>query len=261
MPLTPDRRAAFVDALPRLARPARPDERARLLATAIHTVMGVGAGVVILAENATVEATAGSDDGCHRLAALDPGLGVYCARSGDLTESDLPAPSFDAWSRIATDLGWDHVRAIPIQIAAEEIAAEETKETARRTVGALILLSLTGSRVSRFDLDLVSVLATVAAEGTVQQRALDQARHTVRQLTDALESRVVVEQAKGILTERGGLDPELAFGRLRHYARANRQGYTPSPGCRARDSRGRRAHHVEPAPRRGTDEDTEDNRD
>jgi ANTAR domain len=42
------------------------------------------------------------------------------------------------------------------------------------------------------------------------------------QLQEALESRVVIEQAKGIMAERFGLEPERAFQILRHAARSNR---------------------------------------
>jgi hypothetical protein len=42
------------------------------------------------------------------------------------------------------------------------------------------------------------------------------------QLQEALESRVVIEQAKGVVAERFGLEPERAFEILRHAARSNR---------------------------------------
>ncbi len=47
-------------------------------------------------------------------------------------------------------------------------------------------------------------------------------RERAEQLQHALDSRVVIEQAKGILSERFGLGVEGAFGLLRHAARRNR---------------------------------------
>ena len=43
-----------------------------------------------------------------------------------------------------------------------------------------------------------------------------------QQLQTALDTRIVVEQAKGILAERYGLDPEEAFEAIRRASRANR---------------------------------------
>ena len=58
-----------------------------------------------------------------------------------------------------------------------------------------------------------------AAVGVMQQRAIQQAQVTVEQLQVALTSRIMIEQAKGVLAERAGLAMEEAFERLRTYAR------------------------------------------
>ena len=62
----------------------------------------------------------------------------------------------------------------------------------------------------------------VAVEPTSLVRELQRLRIENSQLTQALESRVVIEQAKGILRERYGLSLDAAFELLRHAARSNR---------------------------------------
>jgi GAF domain-containing protein len=62
-------------------------------------------------------------------------------------------------------------------------------------------------------------LADVATIAILQARAVEDAARLAGQLEHALKSRVVVEQAKGILAERLGIDPEEAFARLRRHGR------------------------------------------
>jgi AmiR/NasT family two-component response regulator len=62
----------------------------------------------------------------------------------------------------------------------------------------------------------------VAAEPAALVRELQRLRAENAQLTQALESRIVIEQAKGILLERYGLTVDGAFSLLRHTARSNR---------------------------------------
>jgi AmiR/NasT family two-component response regulator len=62
-------------------------------------------------------------------------------------------------------------------------------------------------------------LADVATIAIPQARAVEDAARLAGQLERALASRVVVEQAKGILAERLGIGPEVAFTRLRRYGR------------------------------------------
>ncbi len=61
--------------------------------------------------------------------------------------------------------------------------------------------------------------ADLAAISILQHRSADEHQRTDEQLSYALNSRIVIEQAKGILAERATIGPSDAFERLRHHAR------------------------------------------
>jgi hypothetical protein len=69
------------------------------------------------------------------------------------------------------------------------------------------------------DLELAAGLSEAAAARFVEARLVDRLRTTVEQLQRALDSRVVIEQAKGILAGRHGVTPDAAFKALRRLAR------------------------------------------
>ena len=73
------------------------------------------------------------------------------------------------------------------------------------------------------DIALAQALAHVASVAIVAGNLLNDKDAVVRQLQNALETRVVIEQAKGLLAEHGGLDMDEAFSRLRGYARSHNQ--------------------------------------
>ena len=73
------------------------------------------------------------------------------------------------------------------------------------------------------DLSLGQALADVATIGLLQQRAIREQALLAHQLQTALDTRILVEQAKGVLAERSGLTPTETFGYLRDHARATRQ--------------------------------------
>lgn len=66
-------------------------------------------------------------------------------------------------------------------------------------------------------------MLAVATPTMVQARHIDETRTLARQLQEALDSRVVIEQAKGIIAERCETDVSRAFQRLRQLARETRR--------------------------------------
>jgi GAF domain-containing protein len=87
------------------------------------------------------------------------------------------------------------------------------------TLGALNLLSATRAPMAEADLIVARAFADLAALSIAQHRASTEAQRLNEQLSGALTSRVVIEQAKGVICERADIDLAEAFARLRAYAR------------------------------------------
>ena len=92
----------------------------------------------------------------------------------------------------------------------------------QQTMGCLDLHSATVRSWCPDDLDAVGVLARLVAAHCAADAALRHCEQVAEQLQHALRSRVVIEQAKGILAGGGALTVDQAFDRLRRYARRNR---------------------------------------
>jgi hypothetical protein len=88
-----------------------------------------------------------------------------------------------------------------------------------RTVGALNLFRFQLGPISELDVSLGQGMADIAAVGLLQERTLREARGVVERLQGALSSRVLIEQAKGVVAERAQIDVDAAFCQLRDYAR------------------------------------------
>ncbi len=112
-------------------------------------------------------------------------------------------PSFSAAAREA---GFASALALPLRL--REV-----------TLGALNLLSVTRTPMAEADVIVARAFADLAALSITQHRASTEAQRLNDQLSVALTSRVVIEQAKGVISERAGVDLAEAFSRLRAYAR------------------------------------------
>ena len=89
-------------------------------------------------------------------------------------------------------------------------------------------------RCDRADIEAAQALADVATIAILQHRAALEAQVLNEQLNHALNSRIVIEQAKGVIAEREGLDMEQAFADVAHPR--------PQPQPTARRRRPRRHH-------------------
>ena len=112
-------------------------------------------------------------------------------------------PSFSA---AALQAGFQSALALPLQLRG-------------MTLGALNLFSETRTPVNEADVIVARALADLATLSILQHRAATEAHRLNEQLTAALSSRVVIEQAKGVISERAGVELAEAFSRLRSYAR------------------------------------------
>lgn len=92
----------------------------------------------------------------------------------------------------------------------------------RQTIGALNMYRVDESLLGEADLMTAQALADVATIAILANRSARDAKIVNQQLSAALHSRIVIEQAKGVVAERAQLDMEQAFARLRKHARNNR---------------------------------------
>jgi GAF domain-containing protein len=106
----------------------------------------------------------------------------------------------------ALEAGYRSVHALPMRLRSE-------------TIGAFNLFNTRSGSMAAHELNIAQALADVATIGILQQRALARRELLNEQLQLALNSRVIIEQAKGVLAERGAIDMSEAFNRLRGYAR------------------------------------------
>ncbi|MFD0363313.1 ANTAR domain-containing protein [Nocardia sp. GCM10030253] len=72
------------------------------------------------------------------------------------------------------------------------------------------------------DLSVGGLLASMATGHIVNSTVIRRQEQLTRQLTHALDTRIIVEQAKGVLANAGRMTPDAAYELIRAHARTNR---------------------------------------
>jgi GAF domain-containing protein len=170
------------------------------------------AGILLADQRGTLSLVAASTEHARLLELFElqneEGPCLDCFRTGHgVSSPDLAVES--RWPRFtvaARERGFGAVHAIPMRLR-------------NSTVGALNLFRHAPLAIP---VDVVAVaqsFADVATISILQVRALQQSELLVEQLQTALNSRIVIEQAKGVLSARRGVGIAEAFALMRNFAR------------------------------------------
>ena len=141
----------------------------------------------------------------------DEGPCLECFRSGQPVQVEDLAAVAHRWPQFAPAAGragFAAVQALPMRLR-------------EQVVGALNLFRTAPGVFDPADIRVGQALADVATISLLQERNMRHSDTLNEQLQTALNSRVIIEQAKGKLAERLGLDMDQAFSLLRESARTS----------------------------------------
>jgi len=177
-------------------------------------VLDVGAaGLMLAAPDGQLRVMASSSEEMRMLELFEiqaqEGPCLDCHRTGQpLVNQDLATVN-GRWPHFAAEAlnaGFRFVHALPMRLRGT-------------VIGALNLFHVEPGDMRQADIDVAQAFADVATIAILQHRAAQEAQLINEQLTHALNSRIVIEQAKGMVAERLGLDMEQSFTALRNHAR------------------------------------------
>jgi GAF domain-containing protein len=171
------------------------------------------AGVMLVAPGGELQVVASSSDAMRGLELFElqtnEGPCVDCFISGKpIVNLELTALD-DRWPRFAHRAvadGFHSVHALPMHLRSV-------------TVGALNMFRVAAGSLHEEDVLVAQALADVATIAIIQHRSSVSAAVLNSQLSEALNSRIIIEQAKGKVSEASGLDMERSFQRIRNHAR------------------------------------------
>jgi GAF domain-containing protein len=192
----------------------------RLVERCVELFDATAAGLLLADPDGTLRVLASSSDQLRVVELFEiqaqEGPCLDCYRSGqpvinqDLRSTNGRWPHF---TPVALGAGYRAVHALPVRLRHE-------------VIGALNLFKSDSGALGSLDVLAAQAFADATAIAILQQRALSDAKLLGRQLQAALGSRILIEQAKGMLAERAGLSIAEAFAQMRSYARGHNQQLT-----------------------------------
>lgn len=177
-------------------------------------------GVMLASPGGELQFIASSSESMRVLELLqiqvDEGPCVDCFKDGKAIINYDLADSYDRWPVFgprAVAHGFHSVHSLPMRLRG-------------RTIGALNLFRSKLGLLDAEDVALAQGLADVATIAILQHRTTIDAKTLNDQLSYALNSRIIIEQAKGMVSQATSTDMDHAFGRLRSHARNHNLGLT-----------------------------------
>jgi len=193
----------------------------RLLHHSTELVGASAAGVMLVDRAGRLQVAAATSEHARLLELFqlqsEQGPCLECFASGEIVTATDLSTTRERWPRFseaAMTLGYSSVHAVPLRMRTD-------------VIGAFNLFGSPSDSIDDAKVRLAQALAHVATIGILQERTTRQAHELTDQLQRALDSRVIIEQAKGKLAAWWGVDVDTAFTALRSYARNNRMRLTP----------------------------------
>ena len=186
----------------------------RVCAEVVSVLAVTGAGVMLADEAGELRFVAASDDVVRQIEALQIELGEGPCLSAFQTAEVIAVPDlsadkqFSRFSPRAEAAGMSAVQSFPLA-------------TPAGCVGALNLYAAAPGTINAVDTEIGLLLADVCTTYVLNAQTLAASEKLASQLQRALDSRVVIEQAKGMVAEQFGVPVSEAFETLRRHARSN----------------------------------------
>jgi transcriptional regulator with GAF, ATPase, and Fis domain len=185
----------------------------QLTLACVQLLGATAAGILLNADGGELRVIAASDESSHLLEVFQlqskagPCLDAFSSGS-PVAVADLMAASarWPDFASRAGALGFRAVHAFPMRLRTE-------------VIGAINLFHDKPTTMSASYAGIAQALADVSTISVLQLRATKDREQVAEQLQLALTSRIVIEQAKGVLSEVGKIDMGQAFAALRRYAR------------------------------------------
>lgn len=198
-----------------------------LLHTLVEESVGLldvaAAGLVLADPNGELQVLASTSEESQLVEVLQLRAGegpcVECYATGLVVEVD-DVRSLAGWPEFkaaALSQGFRSVHAVPMRIHG-------------RTIGAMGLFGSSPGSLTEEDSAIGQALADVATISLIHERTIREAAVVNEQLQRALNSRVLIEQAKGVIAHTSGVDMNEAFRMLRDHARAHNEGLHETAG-------------------------------
>ena len=172
------------------------------------------AGVMLATPDGQLRVMASSSEAMRVLEVFEvqsqEGPCLDCHRTGEAVVNQDLDSSDDRWPRFAAEAieaGFHSAHALPMRLRDS-------------VIGALNLFRTGTGEMGPDDIAVAQAFADVATIAILQHRAAAEAQVLNHQLTHALNSRIILEQAKGMVAERLGFDMQGSFAALRNHARS-----------------------------------------
>jgi transcriptional regulator with GAF, ATPase, and Fis domain len=173
------------------------------------------AGIILANTSNELEVLASTSERSRLIGLLQLGAGqgpcVESYTTGEvISVADLRTATerWPVFAAQALESGYSSVHAIPLRLR-------------ERSIGSLNLFREDTGALNEIDAVAAQALADVATISLLQERALRETDVAREQLQHALDSRVVIEQAKGVISYTHDLDMDAAFKLIREHARSN----------------------------------------